>query len=296
MSAGPLLTSASRVRNVGLEGEHPDNIVADIARRGKLPARIIVVANEKGGVGKSTIAFHLAVGLLHRGHSVAAIDLDRRQQTLSRVLGYRDGTICRLKAPLKSPRHAVLQVPSGAMLCQEMMRIGSACDYIVIDVPGDDSAIARRALALADILVTPISSSFVDLDLLARVHPLTLDIVSPGCFATAVNEIRQARLRQGLGGIDWIVLENRLRRETSHNRDRVEAALRTIAPEAGFRMTKGLAERVAYRDLFLMGLTHLDLKALPALPFPNSRVVQEIRNLVATVEETPADRRCLVNA
>ena len=39
---------------------------------------VIVVGNEKGGTGKTTIAMHLAIGLLNR-HRVATIDLDSRQ-------------------------------------------------------------------------------------------------------------------------------------------------------------------------------------------------------------------------
>ena len=44
--------------------------------------RVIVVANEKGGSGKSTIAMHVAIALMKRGHRVATIDLDLRQRSL----------------------------------------------------------------------------------------------------------------------------------------------------------------------------------------------------------------------
>lgn len=47
-------------------------------------AHIIVVSNEKGGTGKSTISMHLAIKLLQEGFSVATIDMDGRQGTLSR--------------------------------------------------------------------------------------------------------------------------------------------------------------------------------------------------------------------
>lgn len=277
------LQSASP-RDVALEGEHPDRILADMEKRARGNAHVIVVANEKGGVGKSTIAFHLVIGLLHAGHRVAAIDLDRRQQTLSRVLAYRDGTICRLRAKLPSPRHATLQVQSGATLCHEMMRLGSDCDVIVIDVAGHDSAIARRAIAVADTLVTPVNNSFADLDLLARFSPVSGEIVGPGCFATVVEEIRNARLNRGLGEFDWVVVGNRIRRETSRNQQSIAAALERIAPKAGFRKAAGLSERTAYRELFLLGLTHLDLKAMSELPAPNPHVLREIQSLVASVQ------------
>ena len=52
-------------------------------------AHIIVVSNEKGGTGKSTISMHLAIKLLQEGFSVATIDMDGRQGTLSRYIEHR---------------------------------------------------------------------------------------------------------------------------------------------------------------------------------------------------------------
>jgi chromosome partitioning protein len=53
--------------------------------------KIIVFGNEKGGSGKSTAAVQVAIGLLRRGHTVATLDLDARQGTLSRYLDHRAG-------------------------------------------------------------------------------------------------------------------------------------------------------------------------------------------------------------
>ena len=46
-------------------------------------AHVIVVGNEKGGTGKSTTSMHLIVAFLKLGRSVASIDLDVRQGTLT---------------------------------------------------------------------------------------------------------------------------------------------------------------------------------------------------------------------
>ena len=59
-------------------------------------AHTIVVSNEKGGTGKSTISMHLAVMLMQEGFSVAVIDLDGRQGTLSKYIENRK-KFCRLK-------------------------------------------------------------------------------------------------------------------------------------------------------------------------------------------------------
>ena len=52
-------------------------------------AHIIVVSNEKGGTGKSTISMHLAIKLLQEGFSVATIDMDGRQGTLTKYIENR---------------------------------------------------------------------------------------------------------------------------------------------------------------------------------------------------------------
>src|SRR5471032_2130211 len=52
-------------------------------------ARVIVVGNEKGGAGKSTLAIHLMTALLHEQAQVAVIDLDLRQQSLAHFLQSR---------------------------------------------------------------------------------------------------------------------------------------------------------------------------------------------------------------
>ncbi len=170
-----------------LDGERPDGVIADIMGRPQPDARMIIVANEKGGVGKSTIAFHLCTALADAGLKVAAIDLDRRQQTLSRVLQNRDSAARRLDTALPIPRQINRQVPSGSVLCQEVGRIGWDANVIVINAAGYDSPIARRAIALADARVTPVNNPFIDLDVLEHSHPVPLDITGPGCFSATVG-------------------------------------------------------------------------------------------------------------
>lgn len=277
-------------RNVAFDGEHPDVIVGDVNNRPRPDAQVIVIANEKGGVGKSTIAFQLCIALADAGLRVAALDLDRRQQTLAQTLLARQATGRRLKVSLPMARPQILQVPSGAMLCQDMCRVGWDADIIVIDAAGFDSPIARRAIALADTLVTPVNTSFVDLDLLGRFNPVSLDVISDGCFTIAVNEIRAARIRSGLKGLDWVVVQNRMRKDASLNHDRTEAALRKLSDRCGFRIAGGLAERVAYRELFLLGLTHLDIRRIPYLGRSNPDALREVLSLVTDLAIDKANR------
>ena len=52
-------------------------------------AHVIVISNEKGGTGKSTVSMHLAVKLAEEGYKVAAVDTDGRQGTLTRYIENR---------------------------------------------------------------------------------------------------------------------------------------------------------------------------------------------------------------
>ena len=52
-------------------------------------AHVIVLGNEKGGTGKSTLSIHITIALLKAGCRVASIDLDVRQRTLTRFLENR---------------------------------------------------------------------------------------------------------------------------------------------------------------------------------------------------------------
>src|SRR5215218_1467834 len=52
-------------------------------------ASVIVVGNEKGGAGKSTLAIHIATALLHGRAKVAVLDLDLRQQTMGHFFANR---------------------------------------------------------------------------------------------------------------------------------------------------------------------------------------------------------------
>jgi chromosome partitioning protein len=172
------------------------------------------------------------------------------------------------------------------MLCQEICRVGWQSDYIIIDVAGHDSGIARRAIALADTLITPVNSSFVDLDLLGHFHPITLEVTSKGCFAATVEEIRQARIKQDLPDLDWIVVKNRMRHTNSKNQSRITQALKTLAPLDRFRLASGLSERVAYRELFLLGLTYMDIKHVPELARVKLRGPDEIGSLIRDLHLT----------
>jgi len=217
-------------------------------------ARIIVVGNEKGGAGKSTIAVHLVVALLHERARVAVIDLDIRQQSTGHFFANRQAWSAAQDVDLPQPALAAVntEVALQAALATET-------DFIVVDTPGADTSLSRIAHQHADLVVTPMNDSFVDFDMLGVVDPVTLAVIRPSLYAEAVWDARKTRASRGGGSIDWVVLRNRLASVEPRNRKRVDERLAALSRRAGFRAIAGLRDRVIYRELFPFGLTVTDL-------------------------------------
>ena len=68
-------------------------------------AHVIVLGNEKGGTGKSTLAMHISMALLKTGQRLATIDLDSRQKSLSRYIENRRVWAKRAGIKLELPTH-----------------------------------------------------------------------------------------------------------------------------------------------------------------------------------------------
>ena len=241
----------------------------------------IVYANEKGGTGKSTTAVHTAIALAATGHSVAALDLDSRQRTMTRYLENRAATMRRLDAQLPQARYKVLEDQTLEALDTALRELSESAEVIVIDTPGRDDPIARAAILKADTLVTPMNDSFVDLDLIGQVHPENYKITKPSFYAELIWNSRTQRAKNTGKSVDWVVLRNRLQHIESHNLRRVGAALDELARRVGFRVIPGLGERVIYRELFPKGLTLLDIKQIGEVGLGHITARQELREMIA---------------
>ena len=218
--------------------------------------RVIVLGNEKGGAGKSTVAVHLATALMHEGARVSVIDLDVRQQSFGHFFANRRAWAAAAGETLPHPDlHTVADAEAlDAALAQ-------SADFVVIDTPGADTEMSRAAHQRADLIVTPMNDSFVDFDVLGVVDPVTLDLVRPSLYAETVWEARKARAAVRGRSIDWVVLRNRLASVEARNRRRVDERIAALARRVGFRAIAGLRDRVIYRELFPFGLTVADLSA-----------------------------------
>ncbi|MBX9805433.1 MAG: division plane positioning ATPase MipZ [Alphaproteobacteria bacterium] len=256
---------------------------------------IIVLGNEKGGTGKSTVAMHIIVHLLREGRSVGSIDVDARQGTLSRYIENRrlrkESTAEDLPLPDHIPifRSKLESVPAAE--AEETSNFGEALerlkgnDFLVIDTPGSDTYLSRLAHSHADSLITPLNDSFIDLDMLVRVNADSLDILRPSTYSEMVWEQKKQRAMRDNGSIDWIVLRNRLSSLNSRNKEEMEKVLSALSKRIGFRLVAGFGERVIFRELFLNGLTLLDMRETnTALTLSHVAAKQELATLMAMIE------------
>ncbi len=229
-------------------------------------AHVIVVGNEKGGTGKSTVSMHLIVALLRMGLSVGSIDLDARQATLTRYLENRRRKADKTRPGLPMPDHEAVPPTDDHAADQQRLydvlaRLATTHDVVLIDTPGADHHLSRIGHSYADTLITPMNDSFVDLDVLAKVDPETMRIVRPSHYSEMVWDTKKQRaLRGERASVDWIVMRNRMSHIEARNKREVEKLLGELSRRVGCRMLPGLGERVIYRELFLEGLTLLDLR------------------------------------
>jgi chromosome partitioning protein len=259
-------------------------------------AAVIVVGNEKGGSGKTTVAIHLVAGLLAAGLRVGAMDLDHRQRSFSHFFANRaqwserqgrDFALPKLLAVAPSEREGRASVESeeARRFASAIAALSSEADVVVVDCPGADTPSVRAAHAGASAIVTPINDSFVDFDLLAGVDPETYEATAPSVYAEFVWESRKRQMAERRRNIDWLVVRNRMSSTETRNQRRVSDALAKLSQRIGFRLAPGLSERVIYRELFPRGLTVLDLIEGKTRGLTMAQVAAraEVRGLVAAL-------------
>ncbi len=255
-------------------------------------AHVIVLGNEKGGSGKSTTAMHLTVALLRDGHEVGALDLDLRQKSFFRYLenreayGTREGT--RLKMPQRitiarsdAPHRDTAAEEDRQSIESAIDALSETCRFIVIDTPGAVNPLTQSAHASADTLITPINDSMIDFDLLGRVDPVNNKVLGPSVYSEMVWAARQRRAAERRGPTDWVVLRNRMSTLDSRNKRKVSGVLEELAERIRFRIVPGFSERVIFRELFLNGLTLLDLRqGFVNLTLSHVAARQELRDMI----------------
>ena len=156
-------------------------------------AKIIAVANQKGGVAKTTSVINIGAGLALKGKKVLLVDTDN-QSHLSRFLGYdgTDGkptiseliwqTVSKVQKPvseaIRKSELGVDYIPSNFMLAGIISILGTDSDstgvfsrlfsdgtfdeydYIIIDCPPTLDLLVSNALKVCDRVLIPVQSDF----------------------------------------------------------------------------------------------------------------------------------------
>lgn len=174
---------------------------------------IVALANSKGGVGKSTIAVHLAVWLFEKGRRLLFVDSDVQASS----------SVWLAEAAPKIP---TVRLITREDILDQLPKLASECDLIIADGPAGLSEVTRSILGLADIAVFPCGPSVLDLR-------AVID-------ALEVNRKIQA-VRQGLPR--EIVVPNKL--QTQY---RLSKELLQTVRKLGMPVGEGLRLRQAYAD------------------------------------------------
>jgi chromosome partitioning protein len=160
-------------------------------------ARVICIANQKGGVGKTTTSVNLSSALAHRGNRVLLVDLDP-QGNASSGLGlkkheYQDANIYHvligesdIKSVIRTTSHPKLMIAPanpdlvGAeielvdasrreyRLKDALVDVSSSFDYILIDCPPSLGLLTLNALAAANSFMVPLQCEYYALEGLSQ--------------------------------------------------------------------------------------------------------------------------------
>lgn len=186
---------------------------------------VYVVANPKGGAGKSTLATNLAGWLASQGHAVVLGDLDR-QQSARQWLALR---------PAHLPRIAALDVVDGSVL-----RPPKGSTHLVLDTPaGLHGKRLDLALKLAEHLLVPL-------------QPSPFDLATTHTFLQALAAHKHA-VRSRVGLVAMRVKEH------THATEHLHAFLHAVAPAPLNVPVTHLRDTQNYAHLAARGLTLFDV-------------------------------------
>ena len=174
---------------------------------------ILALSNSKGGVGKTTIAVHLAVWMAEQGHDVAFVDAD--------VQGSSSGWLGESAPEMKTNR---LLTPDD--IVDQLPGLAAEHKYVIADGPAGLTEVTRAILWLADLAIFPCGPSA--LDLRAVIEAMTV-----------VHQIQQ--IRKGLPA--EIFIPNKLQPNYRLSRELVQTVKKLGMPAGD-----GLRLRQAYAD------------------------------------------------
>ena len=212
---------------------------------------IVTVANTKGGVGKTTLAIHLAIQRSIAGRDVWLVDGDR-QGTASTAISVRSDAG-------QLPSIACSSYPDGAQLRTQVLQQRGKFEDVVIDVGGRDSSALRAALIVTDIVVIPF-------------QPRSYDVWALSDIAQLVREAQEIR-----DGLQAYAVLNFADPAGSDNRAAADAVAEF--PQLTY-LNAPVHRRKAFANAAGAGLSVTELK--PADPKANAELSHLMNHLFIT--------------
>ncbi len=120
-----------------------------------MPGRIITIAQQKGGSGKTTLAVNLATAFLAQGKSVGLLDTDP-QGSLGKWFMKRIDV-------LGEDPNLRFSTATAWGISYELRSLSDKVDVVIVDTPPKADSDLRPALRAADLVLVPLSSSHVDI-------------------------------------------------------------------------------------------------------------------------------------
>lgn len=214
----------------------------------------IAVVNEKGGVGKSTLAVHLATWLFDRGAKVALIDCDKQRSSSQWMAEIDPGVTI---AVVDTPENLASRAPG----------LRQTHDFVVGDGPAGLAEISRTLLLFSDLAIFPISPSILDLRSVAQATAVLK-------FAHSINDGRP---------------EGRLVLNRMKTRDNISRELRAAAPGLGLAVASSVIRDLqAYRDAAQQGtvVTRMGIRAQGAAQEMSQFFVELLTDKLAFLERS----------
>lgn len=120
-----------------------------------MAGKVVTIAQQKGGAGKTTLCAHLAVALAEMGYQIAVVDTDP-QESLAAWM--------RVRAAFNAGNHALsLRMGAGWRAATEIDKAKREADLVIVDSPPHTEQTAMTAIREADLVVLPIQLSPMDL-------------------------------------------------------------------------------------------------------------------------------------
>jgi chromosome partitioning protein len=211
--------------------------------------KLIVVGNEKGGVGKSTVACNIAIELINSGADVLLVDTDR-QNSLGDFASFRNSI---------NGLSKINCVQKSGDAFDALTDLKTRYDYVLVDAGGQDSVELRSSLLCADLHIMPLKASQFDLwacqrmdDLMSKVKSFNRGIKNKTLINMASTHVSVVEDQEALTFLDdFVSISN--------------------------KFTQIIHERKTYRDSIKSGMSVIEYDKNSKAAYEFSRLFKEIK-------------------